>query len=132
MQRNGVIHDAGNAAVSQALLNDVAACSAARIDSAGASRAAIRGAAGNGNRVEVVDVVPAWRNARQRDARQICQQSVVAARVGLARGGPVCQMAQFYAQDGGLQLIQTAVPAALRADVAATLPVVAQRPESRS
>src|SRR5258708_28607654 len=40
-------------------------------------------------------------------------------------------MAQFYAQDSRLQLVQTAVPTSLRAEVAAGLPVVAESAQPR-
>ena len=71
-------------------------------------------------------MLPAGGHARQRDAGQIPQQRVVEAGMRLARGGPIRQVAQLYAQDRGLQFVQAAVPPALGAEVAARLPMIAE------
>ena len=41
--------------------------------------------------------------------------------------GPLRQMAQFHAQDRGLQFVEAAVPSAFGAEVLARLAVIAQR-----
>ncbi len=65
------------------------------------------------------------------DAWEAFQQFVVARSVTLPRCVPGVQVPELDAQHGRQDFVEPAVPALLRADVWASLPVVAQYPQPR-
>src|SRR5580658_422005 len=81
----------------------------------------------NPNRILVKHMLVSFRNERRRDAWNAEQEFCVRSGMRLSRSLPLWQVAQLYAQNGGLDFIEAAVPTWLAADVFGGLPVIAQR-----
>lgn len=77
------------------------------------------------NGVLVVDVFESLGNRRRHDAGNLREEAVVFGGVGLAGALPIRKMAQFDAENGGLDFVEAAVPTRLAAAIFFGLPVVA-------
>ena len=83
------------------------------------------------NGVLVVDVFETFGRERGHDAGDLREKAIVFSGVGLAGALPIGKMAQFDAEDGGLDFIEAAVPAGLAAAIFFGLAVIAKGANSR-
>src|SRR5258706_13278447 len=99
MQRNGIIDRTRDPTLRKALLDNVTA----RFIAQATSRAAASHLAGNSHGVEVIDVLSTRGHAGKHNTGNVLQKRVVQRRMSMARGGPIRQVPELYAQDCGLQ-----------------------------
>src|SRR5579862_266421 len=97
-----------------------------------AGRSKMACAARNAYGVAVIGVVLGRRRRQRANGVAGSECVVIAARDGAPRGDPCVEMLQFYAQDGGLQFVEPAIPSDLGAHVPPGLAVIAQACEPQS